>query len=264
MFYKMVLCVLLPTTIALGAAGSGAKPPADDPNESIALPAKNTAEYWVLRSEAQTDLVRYMTQKRADFQDTHKRMLQFLDSIGKGEDFVRSGVKAPDTPEVYVQALGIADQIKASGIKLSEKPATWEQFVEAALQFKLREGYLPTRVADAEELALLQKGCEQKEVYGQKVRKELRDIVKKCMDIWFYLGTIDRQADCKVYVYRERENERKAKEEAAQQARDQRAAAGREMRARQQYEKAMMRNEQMWASHYRRMNAQYYNSGYRW
>lgn len=264
MLHRASLCILLlsASVAALAADDSAREAQADEATATIELPSKETAEYWVIRSQALTELIPFMTQKRAEFKETHRLMAQYLDSIGKGEDFIRSGAKAPDDPEIYAEALGIADEIKASGVKLPKKPLTWDQLVEIAMQHELHVGYMPTHVSDAEELAMIRKVCQQKQTYGQKVRRDLGDVVKKCMNIWVYLGTIDRQGDCKVYLYREREKERLAKEEQMRQRREARAAMGHEVRAQREYERERMKNEQMWENRRRRMDRRYY--GYRW
>jgi hypothetical protein len=80
----------------------------------------------------------------------------------------------------------------------------------------MNEGYLPTDVSGKEELKTIKKICAQKEEYGRKIRKELHGHVQKCMDIWFYLETLDKQQECKKYVRLEKEKQQKAQEDRTQ------------------------------------------------
>jgi hypothetical protein len=234
--------------------------------DTVRLPGKETAEYWVIRSQALTEFVPFLTQKRAEFQEVRKLMRQYLDETGKASDYLASGVKAPDTAAVYAQALGLTDELARLNVKLPEKPATWEQLVTVAMEHTIFEGYFPTDVASGEELTTIKRICGQKETYGKKVRSELHDTIRDCMNIWTYLGTINAQAECRTYVYREKEAARIAKEEELRQRREARVATGREVRAQQQIYREAQREarnqEAAWAKRQARMGSRY--GGYRW
>jgi hypothetical protein len=122
------------------------------------------------------------------------------------------------------------------------------------MQHVLYEGYLPTDVSGMDELNMIKKICAQKEQYGQKVRKEMRDTIQRCLNIWFYLETIGQQNACKEYIYLQQENERKAQEERIRQGRQTAAAIERQKRQQQA--------QNVWQQRQYRMQNRYYH--YRW
>lgn len=216
----LVAIVIAGLSVALGAEN---KPQAQ--NKSMAskdkvvvskLPSKDTAQYWVLRSQTMTEFIPLLTKKRTEFKSNSKLMSQYLKKIAKTQDFLDSGIKAPDSPELYAKAVGIADRMARANIEVPEKTLPWEQAVELAMTLIMNEGYLPTDVSGKEELKTIKKICAQKEEYGRKIRKELHGHVQKCMDIWFYLETLDKQQECKKYVRLEKEKQQKAQEDRTQ------------------------------------------------
>ncbi|MHC4556778.1 MAG: hypothetical protein ACYTFW_10775 [Planctomycetota bacterium] len=269
MSHRAIIFVLLMSVsvVASGAAEGDTGVSSDTSEVKAQLPAKKTAEYWVIRSQAITELIPFLTDKRAEFKDTYRLMGQYLDKVGKRVDYHRSGIKAPDTAETYVRALGLSEKLEREGVKLPDKPPTWEQIVEVAMQHVLYEGYMPTQLSGGDELTMIKKICGQKEAYGQKVRKELREVVKSCMDIWTYLGPIDKQAECRVYVEREKEAARLAHEKELQERREARAEAGRQKRDQQRaYREAQeqeRRQQNIWVNRQAKLRTRY-SGRYRW
>jgi hypothetical protein len=188
--------------------------------EEIQLPPKESDKYWIIRSQAMVELTPFLTKKRTEFKGHLKLLRDYLVSIGQAENFLASGINAPLSPKTYAEATGKTQELKERHIPLSDKPLTWEQTVELAMKHVLREGYLPTDIEGEEELQMYKDICKRKEDYGRKVRKELREAVQKCLNMWLYLEKIDQQATFKVFVYERKEKERQAREAARQKKRE--------------------------------------------
>jgi hypothetical protein len=202
------------------AFGAEKVPPAQEKsieskNEAavVKLPPKDSAQYWVLRSQTLTEFIPLLTKKRTEFENNAKLMSQYLEKSGKKQEFLDSKIKSPDSPELYAKAVGIADRMAKANIEIPEKSLTWEEAVELAMRLILNEGYLPADVSGEDELNTMKKICQQQETYGEKIRKELHGHVQKCMDIWFYLETLGKQQECKEYVRLEKEKQQKAEQE---------------------------------------------------
>jgi hypothetical protein len=212
--------------------------------EEIQLPPKEGDEYWIIRSQAMVELTPFLTRKRTEFKGHLKLLSDYLVSIGQAENFLASGINAPLSPKAYAEATGKTQEMKEKQIPLSEKPLTWDQVVELAMKHVLGEGYLPTDIEGEEELQMYKDICKRKEEYGKKVRKELREVVQKCLNIWLYLEKIDQQAAFKVFVYERKEKEREAREAERQQKRQ-------ELRARQARRKELQELRRQDARRYR-------------
>jgi hypothetical protein len=227
------LCVILVCaicTVGWGAENTEKKPEQSEAPLETKLPPKDSATYWVVRSQTMTELIPFLTKKRSEFKGHFKMITQYLDKIGKGEDFLKSGIKAPNTPAVYAEALGISDEIAERNVKLPDKPLTWDQVVEFGMGHVIYEGYMPTDVSGEEELEMIKKICKQKEKYGQKVRKEMREDVKRCLNIWTYLGTINKQEEARVYAFMEKDRLEKARREELNRRREDSAEISRQRR----------------------------------
>jgi hypothetical protein len=254
----LVLVMLAMIELGAGIAAAGEDKNAVDEKaaalEKMELPSKDSAEYWVIRTQTMTEFIPFMTQKRAEFRKTSKLMMDFLLKIGKAADFHDSGVKAPDDHKLYLEFVGLADRAAQANVHLQEKRPSWEETVECAMKMIMVEGYLPTDVADEEELQTIKRLCAQKEKYGQKVRDELHGLVQECLDAWFYLDTIGKQGAFKEYKYLQEENERKEKEEALEERKEQ----VRERASRIDRLKEMRRYD----ARYRRNRINFLNYGY--
>ena len=171
MFYRAIIFLLiLSVSVVDSVATEGNTGITSDTLEiEVQLPSKETAEYWIVRSQALTELIPFLTEKRVEFNDYYRLMIQYLDEIEQRVDYNRSGITAPDTAETYARALGIYETLMQEGVKLPDNRPTWDQFVELAMQHVLSEGYMLTQLSGEEELAMIKKICEQKEVDGQKV-----------------------------------------------------------------------------------------------
>lgn len=212
----------------------------------VVLPSKDTAEYWIIRTQTMNEFIPFMTEKRTEFRKTFKLISDFLVKIGKAQDFVKDGVKAPDDPKLHMEVLGLANRIAQADVQLPQKRASWEGSVELAMKVIMIEGYLPTDVADSEEFLTIKRLCAQQEKYGRKVRNELHDLVQKCLNVWFYLDTIDKQGAFREYKYLEEEKERQEKEKALKERHEQlRALASRRgdsLKAMRRYDSRYRRN----------------------
>ncbi|MHC4211939.1 MAG: hypothetical protein ACYSWP_01075 [Planctomycetota bacterium] len=180
--------------------------------EQIKLPAKNSNEYWVVRSQAVVEIIPFLTKKRTEVRKHSKLLKEYLVSIGKTEDFLASGIKAPLSPKSYAQALGKTQEMKERHIPLSDKPLSWQKVVDLAMKHVLREGYLPTDIEGDEELQMYKDICMHKEKYGKKVRNELRSHAQQCLNMWQYLEKIEKQAGYKVFLYENEKQDREARE----------------------------------------------------
>ncbi|MCP4262845.1 MAG: hypothetical protein GY774_35850 [Planctomycetes bacterium] len=259
----LTLILVMVVGIVLGAemttAGEG-KNVADKDMAALAkveLPSKTTSEYWIIRTQTLTEFIPFLTQKRTEFRKISELISQFLVKTGKSQDFVRSGVKAPESAKLYREVLGIGERVAQVEVDLPDKMPTWEESVELAMRIIMTEGYLPTDVTDQEELLSIKRLCAQKEKYAQKVRKELHGLVQKSLNVWFYLETIDKQGAFREYAFLEKEKERKEKEEAVKE----KQAQLREQRAgRVNVSKGMRRYD----ARYRRNRFTYGYGGNRW
>ena len=62
----------------------------------VPMPAKNSPQYWVLRSEAVRELTRFMTKKRTELKRKYNHFPRYLDQIGKRKDYGSRNIKVPD------------------------------------------------------------------------------------------------------------------------------------------------------------------------
>jgi hypothetical protein len=229
---KVIVLFSMACVVACCGAQSnqGENAPEISKEQDIGLPAKESTTYWVIRSQAMVELIPFLTKKRTEFKGHLKLLTDYLTSIGQAEAFLASGTEAPLSPRLYAEALGKTEEMKERHIPLSDKPLTWEQTVELAMKHVLREGYLPTDIEGEEELRMYKDICKQKEKYGNKVRKEVRQVAQKAMNIWLYLGKIDQQGRYKLFVYETKKLEREARAQRKERIRE-------EARAKKQYER---------------------------
>jgi len=175
------------------------------------LPEKDSLEYWMVRSQALSELTPFITRMRTETKGHYNALTDFLKYIGKGQEFAESGIKAPFSPAEYAKAIGKTEQFVEKNIDLPSKPFTWNQLVEWAMEFVLEEGYIPEDVSGAEEIEMIKKLTQQKEKYGRKVRDELRKVAQDCMDMKAYLESIDQFEACKRYARYQKEEKDKAR-----------------------------------------------------
>lgn len=168
--------------------------------DAIELPEKDSPEYWIIRSEAVTELTPVLTQKRAEMKQKRQMLADYLLQIGKGSEMASQNIEVPDDPKLYAQALGVDDVLKEKEVEMPNRLATWEETAEFAMRFIIDEGYVPMQFDGAEDLASYIELTKKKEQYAQKVRKEMRAYVKDALKMWIYLGTINEQAKAKEWA----------------------------------------------------------------
>lgn len=227
---------------------------ADGDTAGVALPGKDTSEYWIIRSQALTELTPFLTRSRTEAKGYYNALTDFLKSIEKGKEFAKSNIKAHLNPADYAKAIGKTERFVEKNIDLPTKPMTWEQLVDFAMGFVLQEGYIPTDVSDNKEIKLIKKICQQKEKYGRKVRDELRKIAQNCMDMKAYLESIDQFEAGKRYTQYQKEEKEKARIKKAKEGKE--GLAAKERRRRELHRK----NE--WQERQKRLKDHYYGGRY--
>ena len=254
LFLVIVIGISLCTEVTIAGEGKNDVEKNRAAIAKVELPPRDSAEYWIIRSQTMTEFIPFMTQKRTEFMKSSKLMEGFLVKIDKAKDFYDSGVKAPDDHKLYMEVVGLTSRIAQANENLTEKRPNWEECVELAMKMVMLEGYLPTNVADKQELKIIMQLSAQKEKYGMKIRNELHDLVQKCLNAWFYLGTINMQGAFREYKLIEEEKERIEKEKAFEQRKKQlqaRSVRGDRMEDMRRYD-----------ARYRRNRINYNNYGY--
>ena len=245
---KRILLVLLVFILSVNFCFAEEKvkkvSPTEQKHAEIQLPAKEYVEYWVIRSQAITELIPFLTRKRTEMRDNLKLFTDYLQAIDKGEDFLASDPDMKFTPTIYATALGIYEDLVARGVEIPENLLSWEQTAEFAMRFVLQEGYMPVDVVGNEEFVMYKKICSQKERYGKKVQKEVRELMNKCVRIWTYLGTIDKQSSFRVFAHKEKEAQKKAHDEMIRVGRAELAAARTESQRRKAVANNKLRQQQ--------------------
>jgi antitoxin component of RelBE/YafQ-DinJ toxin-antitoxin module len=188
------------------------------------------ADYWVIRSQALTELIPFLTSTRREAKGHYKALTDYIKYIGKGQEYLDSDIKGPSSPAEYVRLIGKAEEFEKNNVKLPEKYMTWDQLVELAMEFVVNEGYVPTDVNGPEEIEMFKQICERKEKYGAKVQTDLRKLAQDCMDMKAYLDSIDQFEACVKYTRYQKEEKEKARKEEMERRREDRAAVGRSKR----------------------------------
>jgi hypothetical protein len=168
--------------------------------EAIELPAKDSPEYWVVRSDAITELTPVLTQKRKEMKQKRQMLADYLLKIGKGQDMASKNIEVPDDPMLYAKALGVDNVYAEKDIDVPKGLPTWEETAEFAMRFIIDEGYVPMQFDGQDDIADFIQVAKQKEQYAQKVRKEMRSYVKDALKMWIYLGQIGEQSAAKEWA----------------------------------------------------------------
>jgi hypothetical protein len=92
-------------------------------------------DYWVIRSQALTELIPFLTRTRTEAKGHYKALTDYIKYIGKGQDYLNSGITGPSSPAEYARLTGKAEEFEKNNIKLPEKYMTWDQLVELAMEF---------------------------------------------------------------------------------------------------------------------------------
>jgi hypothetical protein len=229
-------------------------------------------EYWVIKSQALTELIPFLTRTRSEAKGHYKALTDYIKHIGKGRDFLDSGITGPSSPAEYARVTGKAEEFEKNNVKLPEKWMTWDQLAELAMEFVVNEGYAPTDVNGPEEIEMFKQICDRKEKYGKKVQTDFQKIAQSCMDMKAYLDSIDQfEAGVKYTRYLKEEKE-KASAEDMKYRREQRAAVAsskretkierRESLKERRRERAF--NDRMYAERRKRLSHTYYRGYYRY
>jgi hypothetical protein len=229
---------------------------AQDAEDQVKLPDQNTSDYWVVRSNAISELITFLTKKRTELKEDLNHFTAYLDKLDKADDFITSNVEVPKDPKYRFQLLGILDDVEDSGIKVPEKPMTWEQMVEVAMRFVVQEGYLPVEFADGDELRQYKNVLKNRENFLKKIRSDVTNQVEACLKAWFYLGTINQQTGFKLYRFQTTETKNKAAEEKRAASRAEQGTEARQA-SRDRKEEELRRRQE-------RLNQSYNNNYWGW
>ena len=162
--------------------------------EDIQLPEKDSPDYWVIRSDAVTELTRLLTSKRAEIKQIRQMLADYLLKIGKAEEMASKNIVVPDDPKLYFEALGLEHLYEDKDLDAPLKTPTWEELAEFAMRFIISEGHVPMQFDGAEDVASYIQVAKKKEQYAQKVRREMQGYVKDSLEMWIYLGQIGQQS----------------------------------------------------------------------
>jgi hypothetical protein len=202
MKYGMMVLLMMAAGFhsALGADPDTQKPSdnTDQSSAQIKIPAKDSPEYWNVRSEAISEFLPFLTKKRSEMKSDQQLLEDFLLKSGKESEFAAKNIPVPDDPKVYFEILQIGQGLKDMNIAEPKKRPSWDEIMDIVMQHVIFEGYLPTTIEE-DELANYVQMCKQKEQYGQKVRKGLRSALDQCARMWVYLDSIGKLADYKAY-----------------------------------------------------------------
>jgi uncharacterized phage-like protein YoqJ len=168
--------------------------------EDIQLPPTDNPEYWVVRSEAMSDLTPLLTKKRAEMKQKRQMLADYLLKIGKGEEMAAAQIEVPDDPALYAKALGLTDGLEQRDVTIPKKTPTWDELAEFSMRCIIYDGYVPVELDGVEDVTGFVEVVKKKEAYAQKVRKEMRGYVQDCLKMWIYLGQIGEQAAAKEWA----------------------------------------------------------------
>lgn len=225
-------------------------------------------DYLVIKSQALTELIPFLTRTRREAKGHYKALTDYIKHIGKGRDFLDSGITGPSSPAEYARLTGKAEEFEKNNIKLPEKWMTWDQLAELAMEFVLHEGYVPTDVNGPEEIEMFKQICERKKKYGKKVQTDLRKILQDCLDMKAYLDSINEfEAFVKYARYQKEQKEQARKEELERRRKDRVVAERSEAKEKRQAIKDARRDravdDRAWRERQRRFRYTYYHGRYR-
>ncbi len=230
--YKKTITIMI-LTICVGisfAAENGGDDPIYELKKIGDDKYVSVEDYLVIRSQALTELIPFLTRTRAEAKGHYKALTDYLKHIGKGQDFLDSSITGSSSPAEYVKLIGKAEEFEKNKIKLPEKYMTWDQLLDLAMEFVTNEGYVPTDVEGPEEIDMFKQICERKAKYGKKVQTDLRKIAQDCMDMKAYLDSIKKFEACVKYTRYQKEQKEQAKKEEMERRREEQIAKGRDKR----------------------------------
>ena len=163
------------------------------------LPENGTTEYWVVRSQAMTEFIPFLSKKRAEIKKKRLLLADYLLKIGKAEDFANRNMPVAYDPKVYADILQIGAAFEEMNVEIPKERPSWDALVEIAMQHILFEGYWPTDIEEGSEAEQYIALCKKKEDYGKKVRSGLRSLMDQSAKIWVYLTQIEKLGEFKAY-----------------------------------------------------------------
>ena len=208
MKYKIIIMLIVLTGARIALAqdnkrGIKTEPKAQDSKEVETvptLPEKNTAEYWVVRSQTMTELIPFLTKKRTEIKKKRLLLADYLLKIDKADDFADRKMPIAYDPRVYAEILQIGEAFEKMNVEIPKERPSWEALVEFAMQHVIFEGYWPTDIEEGSETELYIAICKKKEEYGNKVRGDLRSLMDQSARMWVYLEQIKELGAFKAYV----------------------------------------------------------------
>ena len=164
-----------------------------------ALLEEGSTEYWVVRSQAMTEFIPFLTKKRTEVKKTRLLLAEYLLKIGKADEFASRNMPVAYDAEIYADILRIRGAFEAMNMEIPKERPSWNSLVEIVMQHIVFEGYWPTDIeegAEAEQYIAL---CKKKEEYGQKVRNDAKSVLDQTAKMWVYLVQIEKLGDFKAY-----------------------------------------------------------------
>jgi hypothetical protein len=188
-------------------------------DNSIKLPDQSSSEYWVIRSEAITELTPFITKKRAMLKERIQYFKDFMlaNGLDYAKDFFAADIQVPADPKLRAGILGLLDKLEAKGIDLPPKPLTWDELVNVAMQFVQEEGYQPVQIEAGPELEQFKAILDRKEKLAIKIREELEVQLKLAIKAWLYLGQIKKQDEFRAFVVQTKEKNKQEMDAKRQQ-----------------------------------------------
>jgi hypothetical protein len=154
------------------------------------LPEKGSTEYWIVRSEAISEFIPLLTQKRTEIKKKRQMLADYLLKIDKADEFAARQMPVTYDAKVYAEILQIGEAFSQMNVEVPKERPSWDALVEIAMKYIVYEGYSPTEVEEGEEAAMYIDICRKKEEYGQKVRQDIRSLMDQTAKIWVYLDSI--------------------------------------------------------------------------
>ncbi len=270
MKYKTILLIMLLAGVTIvfaqdntGELNTEGKDQDSTEFEGISLlPEKDSLEYWMIRSQALTELSPFLSRARREAKSHYYALTKYIKYTGKGQAFLDSGITVPYNPAEYAKAIGKSEDFVAKNIELPERPMPWEEFVEWAMEFVLNEGYVPAGADGDEEVKMIKNICKQKEAYTKKIRKGLQEVAQNCMEMKAYLESIDQFEACKKYTRYQKEEKDKARRERSKEGRQELAANERARREMEKTNKWAEKQTRIANQYQRRMHARRVRSNY--
>jgi hypothetical protein len=218
MIKKMLIVVIMSTLVAVSFAEETAKNESKSETKAkassasdvvqeqkeveadLTLPEKDTMEYWVVRSQAMTEFIPFLTNKRAEVKKKRIMLADYLLKIEKAGDFAGLDMPIVYDPKIYADILQIGQAFEEMNVEIPKKRPSWDTLVELVMQHVIFEGYWPTEIEEGDEAKTYIDICKKKEKYGQKVRKDLRSILDQTAKMWVYLEKIEKLGGFKAYA----------------------------------------------------------------